>query len=52
MMAKKKLAQRERMKNDQISQYELLNLIFYMSGLGVFQYVRDTLQVTVLKITL
>ena len=30
------------------SQYALLNLIFHMSCLGNFQYVRDILQVTVL----
>ena len=36
------------MVNNQTSQYKLLNFIFYMSCLGVFQYVRDILQVTVL----
>ena len=35
------------MINNQTSQYELLNTIFYLSRLGIFQYVRDILQFTV-----
>ena len=35
------------MVNNQTSQYVILNFL-YMSCLGVFQYVRDILQVTVL----
>ena len=35
------------MVNYQTSQYELLNLLFFWSRLGVFQYIRDILQVTV-----
>ena len=32
------------MVNNQTSQYELLNNTFYLSPLGIFQYVRDILQ--------
>ena len=42
------LTQSERMVNNQTSQYKLLDFIFYLSGLGVFQCVRDILQVTFL----
>ena len=35
------------MVNYQTSQYYLLNKFFYLSSLGVFQYVRDILQFTV-----
>ena len=35
------------MVNYQTSQYKLLHLVFNLSRFGVFQYVRDILQVTV-----
>ena len=35
------------MVNYQTSQYEHMNLFFYCSSSGVFQYVRDILKVTV-----
>ena len=35
------------MVNYQTSQYGLIKLLFYLSRLGVFQYVRDILQVIV-----
>ena len=41
------LAQSKRMVNNQTSQYELLILIFYLSHWGIFQYIREKLQVTV-----
>ena len=36
------------MVNNQTSQYELLNNFFSLFRLGIFQYVRDILQLTVL----
>ena len=35
------------MVNYQTSQYEIVNLLFYCYRLGIFQYVRDILQVKV-----
>ena len=36
------------MVNNETSQYLVVNFIFYLCCLGVFQYVRDILKVTVL----
>ena len=41
------MAQSKIMVNKQTSQYELLNKTNYLSHLGIFQYVRDILQVAV-----
>ena len=41
------LAEIKKMVNNQTSQSKLLILTFYLSHWGIFQYIREVLQVTV-----